>query len=147
MERLDDGDRSVLAHLGYAIARAQLFELALLKLLEAQRHDVSAPLEDRWPEIEKWLTSKTAGAAAHDLELPESVAADLKVVVGARNLVAHHAWRLYLAARERHGGVAAEIYETWLDEQARIMELRFSSKAILRRSPPEVSGERVLDVG
>ena len=46
-------------------------------------------------------------------------------------LVAHHAWRLYRAARERHGGVAGEIYETWLDEQARIMGIAYNATMAL----------------
>ena len=127
MERLDELDRSVLERLGYAVARAQLFELALLKLLEAQRHDLEIPLEDRWAEIQTWLTKKTAGVAARDLKLPETVAADLKVVVAARNVVAHHVWRFYLAARERQGPDAAEVYVRWLDNQARILGTAYNA--------------------
>lgn len=131
MEKLEAHDLGVLGRLGYAVARAQLFELALLKLLEAQRHDVTAPLEDRWPEIEKWLTTKTAGSAARALKLPEVVAADLKAVVGVRNVVAHHAWRFYLATRERKGESAASLYETWFDDQARIMGVGYNATMAL----------------
>ena len=54
-EQLDDHDKRVVQRLGYAIARAQLFEFAMAKLLEAQRHDLSVPLDDRWDEISRWL--------------------------------------------------------------------------------------------
>jgi hypothetical protein len=125
-EKLDDDDHRVLARLGYAVARAQLFELALLKLLEVQRHDLDLPLEERWPEVQKWLTSWTAGKAARELHLAEAIAADLVNVVKRRNFVTHHAWLFYLAYKERHGGGrAATAYIEWLDEQARYLGLAY----------------------
>jgi hypothetical protein len=99
----------------------------LLKLLEAQRHDLRSPLEERWPEIQRWLTTKTAGEAARDLELPESVVLELMAVVKGRNIVAHHVWRFYLDARQRHGDRATETFNSWLDDQARIMGLAYNA--------------------
>jgi hypothetical protein len=40
-EQLDEHDHTVITRLGYAIARAQLFEFAMVKLLEAQRQDMA----------------------------------------------------------------------------------------------------------
>jgi hypothetical protein len=85
-EQLEEDDYPVLARLGYALARAQLFELALMKLLEAQRFDVDQPLEERWNEILGWLTKWTAGKAAKKLHLPEPIAADLLNIVRRRNV-------------------------------------------------------------
>jgi hypothetical protein len=67
------------------------------------------------------MTTLTAGGAASKLQVPEAVAADLRAVVRRRNLVAHHAWRFYLAGREKPGDGAVEAYATWLDEQAMVM--------------------------
>jgi 23S rRNA G2069 N7-methylase RlmK/C1962 C5-methylase RlmI len=121
MEQLGEPDKSILLRLGYAVARAQLFEFALLKLLEVQRHDLTQPLDKRWPEIERWLTKKTAGSAANELRVPELIASDLAQAVAGRNLVVHHAWRLYLAAGERHGDAAADLYTDWLELQAKLL--------------------------
>jgi hypothetical protein len=41
---LDSADLSIVTRLGYATALAQLFEFAMLKLLEVQRHDLKVPL-------------------------------------------------------------------------------------------------------
>lgn len=121
MEELDDLDRGVLSALGYAVARGQLFEFALLKLLEVQRHDLTIPQDDRWPEIEKRLNRKTAGAAANDLKVSPVIAADLKETVARRNVVAHHAWRFYLTRRANRGDPAAADYVDWLREQAAVL--------------------------
>jgi hypothetical protein len=129
VEAIDERDREVLLRLGYVIARAQLLELALLKLLEAQEHDLAAPLDERWPEVERWLTEWPAGRIANELQLSDGVAADLKEVVDRRNLVAHHAWRFYFTARERHGDPAVDAYCAWLDEQTAVF-----GRACRRRS-------------
>jgi hypothetical protein len=120
-ERLDDDDRAVLCQLGYALARGQLFEIAMLKLVEAQRHDLSLPLDDRWVEIEKWLTKWTAGHAADELRVPNEIAADLHAIVGGRNHVVHRAWWLYIGRRAKVGDRAVAEYTEWLVEQARLM--------------------------
>lgn len=121
MEELDDLDRTILSRLGYAVARAQLWEFAMLKLLESQRHELEMPFADRWLEIERWLTKWPAGRIAHELHVPEAVAADLTAIVARRNLVAHHAWRFYLAGREKRGDRAVAAHAAWLDEQAAAM--------------------------
>jgi hypothetical protein len=55
VESIDDLDRDVVLRLGYAVARAQLLEFAMAKLLEAQRQDMAVPLGERWDEIRGWL--------------------------------------------------------------------------------------------
>jgi hypothetical protein len=131
-ERLDDDDHQVLGRLGYALARAQLFELALMKLLEAQRFNVNEPLEERWDEILGWMTRWTAGRLAKELHLPEAIAADLANLVRRRNLVAHDAWLAYLSDKKRHGGQdTAGAYIVWLDEQARYLGLAYDALIVL----------------
>jgi hypothetical protein len=120
VENLDEHDRTILSRLGYAVARSQLFEYAMLKVLEAQRHDLTVPLDERWSEVERWLRL-TAGAAARELRLPEAVVADLKAVVARRNLVVHHAYRFYFVTREKRGDGAVEDYLAWFDDQARML--------------------------
>jgi hypothetical protein len=123
-EQLSDDDHRVLAALGYAVARAQLFELALKKLLEVQQHDLNVPLEDRWPEILEWMTKWTAGRAAKELQLPEEVASDLVNLVAGRNQVVHNAWLIYVANKDLPGrDKAADESTAWLDEQARRLGL------------------------
>jgi hypothetical protein len=151
-EQLDDHDRRVLASLGYALARAQLFELALLKLLEVQRHDLDIPLKERWPEILEWLNKWTAGKAAKELHLPEAIAGDLVNLVRCRNVVTHHAWLYYLAHKERHGGQkTADEYTGWLDEQARYLGLAYDALMALVEFgragvPMDLKGEDAVPV-
>jgi hypothetical protein len=134
VERLDDRDRDVLCRLGYAMARAQLWELAMLKLIEAQRHDVTVPLDDRWDDVKEWL-KLPAGRAAGELGVPAPVAADLRAIVERRNLVAHHAWRFYIAAREKRGEAAADAHAAWLDDQARTMGFAYNGvMALVQRT-------------
>src|SRR5215212_8695481 len=89
-EDIDTLDEDVVLFLGYAVARAQLFEQALLKLLEAQRFDADVAVEERWPTILAWLTRLTAGKAARMLCVPEPLAADLSALVKRRDFVVHH---------------------------------------------------------
>ena len=98
-EQLDEHDHTVITRLGYGVARAQLFEFAMVKLLEAQRQDMAIPLDERWPEIRTWLKA-SAGRTSGKLDVPEPIRKDLLAVVECRNVVAHHAYRTYLTARE-----------------------------------------------
>jgi hypothetical protein len=120
-ERLDNDDRAILCQLGYALARGQLFEMAMLKLVEAQRHDLAVPLDDRWDEIVKWLTKWTAGQAANELRVPKEIAADLHAIVGGRNHIVHRAWWLYIGRRAKVGDRAVTEYTDWLVAQAQLM--------------------------
>jgi hypothetical protein len=131
-ESLDEQDYRVLARLGYAVARAQLWEFAMLKLVETQRHDPNEPLDDRWPEIETWLTKWTAGKIAREMHVPDEVAADLKTAAARRNVVAHHAWRYYISARGKRGDSAVAHYCEWFDEEARMMGLAFNGVMTIR---------------
>jgi hypothetical protein len=117
-ERLDEDDMFIVTALGYAVARAQLLEYAMLKVIEAQTHDVTTSVDDRWPEIEK-LMKLTAGQAARKLNLPASVVAELKALANRRNLVAHNAWTMYLAQRGNRGDRAVRAYADWLDDESR----------------------------
>jgi hypothetical protein len=121
MEALDEHDYRILARIGYAVARGQLFEHAMLKLVEVQRHDTTVPLDERWPEVEKWLTKWTAGTIARELSVPDEMAADVKEAVARRNVVAHQSYTFYFVAREKRGDRAVEEYRNWLDEQARVL--------------------------
>jgi hypothetical protein len=142
-ERLDDDDRAILCQLGYAIARCQQFEIAMLKLVEAQRNNLSVPLDDRWAEIQAWLTKWTAGRAADELRVPEEIASDLRAVVGGRNHVVHRAWWFYVGWRAKVGERAVAAYTEWLVEQAQLMGRAYNGvMTILGRvredaNPPE----------
>jgi hypothetical protein len=118
-ESLDSDDMTLVTALGYAVARAQLLEYGMLKVIEAQTHDLTASVDDRWPEIEK-LMKLTAGQSARKLHLPEPVVADLKALANRRNLVAHNAWTMYLAQRGNHGDRAVGAYRDWLSGEARV---------------------------
>jgi len=143
MESFDDLDREVVMHLGYAVARAQLLEHALVRLLEAQRFDVSGPLDDRWDDISRWLNC-TAGQLANQLNVPETVAEDLKAVVRKRNAVAHRAWTDYRTARDiAQGDAAADDWIAWLDEQAERLGRAFNVVIRLVRASREAHPEPV----
>ena len=147
-ESLDEEDYRVLARLGYAVARAQLWEFAMLKLVETQRHDSAVPLDDRWPEIETWLTKWTAGKVARELSVPDEIAVDLITAANRRNVVAHHAWRYYITARGRRGDSAVAHYCDWFDEEAQMMGFAFNGvmtiRAALAASARPLAGAVVL---
>lgn len=71
----DELDQRVWLALGRAVARAQVLETAMVKFLEAQRQDLTLPLDDRWDEISTWL-GKTAGQLRTLLGVPDVVATD-----------------------------------------------------------------------
>jgi len=120
VEELDDEDRDVVAHLGYALARAQLFEFGMTKLLEVQRHDLRVPLDERWHEIKKWL-KLTAGQLRSELGLTSAISDDLRRLVDRRNQVVHQTWLAYQTSRGGTGGASAPAdYVRWLEEQAEL---------------------------
>jgi hypothetical protein len=142
-EELDDRDLRVIEQLGYAVARAQLLEVQMVRLLEAQRHDLAVPLDDRWDEISKWLRL-TAGQLKDHLRVPEVVAKDLKALVGRRNDVAHHAWVRYVAARGiQTTDTAPEDWVEWLAEQARLLGVAYN--ALVELTAMLRNDERVED--
>jgi len=149
MEKLDRHDGAILSLLGYAAARSQLFEFAMLKLLEVQRHDLSVPLDERWTEIERWLTTFTAGRMAKELRVPEALAADLRAVVDRRNVVTHHSYRFYVARREKVGDRAVEEYTDWFDEQAATLGYAYNGLMAIvsaRRDDSATDDEAVLEL-
>lgn len=118
MEELDDDDRRVLAALGYAVARGQLFERGMAKLLEVQRFDVSQPLDDRWDEVLGFIMA-SAGRNAQHLRIPEDVATDIEHLIGWRNEVVHRAWLNYIAAIDTPTGDSApDLWAEFLQDQA-----------------------------
>jgi hypothetical protein len=116
--RDSDLDKDVVLFFGYAVLRAQLFEFALLKLLEAQHFDADMDPEDRWPTIMRWLTKLTAGRAARKLKVPEPLAADLITLVERRNFVVHHSARFYISAQGTRGAEVIPEYMRWYDGEA-----------------------------
>jgi hypothetical protein len=77
-------------------------------VVEAQRHDLAVPVDDRWSEIPPWL-DLTAGRAAKRLHVREEIAADLRQLVARRTVVAHKAWILYVGQREKYGDRAIRV--------------------------------------
>jgi dolichyl-phosphate-mannose--protein O-mannosyl transferase len=69
----------------------------LVKLLEVQRQDTAMPLDERWPEIRKWLKA-SAGKTSGKLAVPGAIRKDLIALVECRNRVVHDAYRAYQAA-------------------------------------------------
>src|SRR4051794_17819987 len=112
---LATGDWKVVTALGVAMSKAQELEIVLVRLLEAQRQDLSLPLDDRWAEISDWL-DMTAGQLRRIMGVPEPVAADLQAAVGRRNRVAHDAWMLYSAGEDSRA--SADTWARWLEEEA-----------------------------
>jgi hypothetical protein len=110
----DKLDQRVWLALGRAVARAQVLELAMVKLVEAQRQDTTLPLDERWNEISTWL-GMTPGQLRDLLGVPDMVATDLKHAVDRRNRVAHDGWRLYSLGEDRQA--SADTWAPWLDRE------------------------------
>jgi hypothetical protein len=143
VEKLDNLDKEILSALGYAVARSQLLEHSLLKLLEVQRHDLTLPLEERWAEIQRWMTRMTAGAAANELRLPEAIIAELKNAVERRNLVVHQVWSLYLIARRKRGDAAGRAYLPWLREQAAVLGRAYNGVLAINNAARQIAPARL----
>lgn len=119
MSRDPRDDERIYLRLGCAMSKAQLLEVALVRLVEAQRQDLSLPLDDRWAEISSWLVV-TAGTLQHLLGVPEVVASDLSAAIGRRNRVAHDAWMLYSAANDSR--TSADTWAPWLEAEAAVLQ-------------------------
>jgi hypothetical protein len=117
-ENLDEHDETIVLLLGYAVARAQLFEHAMLKMLEAQKHDLDVPLDQRWAEIWKWL-KESAGTTSGRLRVPKPIRKDLSAVVEARNRVAHDSYRMYTTARGNRGDHTVAEWGDWFATQTK----------------------------
>jgi hypothetical protein len=104
VESIDRLDEAVLEQLGYAVARGQLFELALARLRNLQRQDLADPLR-----------------------LPKVVADDVREVIARRELTLHHAWLLYERARTEarddaiEEAACAERWIGWLVDQSDVL--------------------------
>jgi hypothetical protein len=132
VEEIDDLDKDVLSQLGYAMARAQLLEWAIAKLLEATWQDTTLPLDERWAEINRWLKD-SAGRLSDQLGVPRTVARDLQQAVARRNQVAHKSWIYYRNAREKaQGDVASADWVLWLAEQAAILGRAYNGVIAMR---------------
>jgi hypothetical protein len=144
----DAGDRRIIRRLGYVMVRAQLFEIAIVKVIEAQRHDLTVPVDDRWSEIEGWL-ELPAGRAAKRLHLHEEITADLKQLVERRNVVAHKAWVLYFGQREKYGDRAIQVYAEWLERQAQALGYAYNALMeimTLLHERYDLSGDEMLEI-
>ena len=119
LSRRDEDDQRIYIRLGIAVSKAQLLEIALVKLLEAERQDLSRPLDDRWEEISAWL-GMTAGHLRKLLGVPEIVAKDLEAAIGRRNRIAHNAWVLYSTGEDSRA--SAEVWAPWLEGEASMLQ-------------------------
>jgi len=140
---VDELDERVVCQLGYSVARAQLFEHALIKLREAQQHDLTLPLDERWDEISVWL-KQPAGLLADELKVTPSVASDLQALVKRRNDVVHRGWTNYKAAREHgQGDAGAPNWERWLSEQAEMLGRAYNGLMTMTERVREQGREEV----
>lgn len=144
MERDPQDDQRIYLRLGLAMSKAQLLEVALVKMMESQHQDLSLPLDDRWPEIAKWL-DMTAGKLESRLGVPGVVASDVRAAIGRRNRVAHDAWMLYSVADDSRA--SADTWAPWLEAEAAMLQQVVHGLARLRDRIEHVrmSGEKVVD--
>jgi hypothetical protein len=119
MSRDPADDERIYLRLGVAMSKAQLLELALVKMVEAQRQDLSLPLDERWAEISKWI-DMTAGELRRLLAVPEVVATDVRSATGRRNRIAHDVWLTYSVGNDTRA--SADIWAPWLDREAAMLQ-------------------------
>jgi len=114
--QLDDSDSAVYLMYALAMREVQWFEVCLGGLLEAKTKDVSTPVEERLPELERQLRL-TPGKLGRRVNLPEAILKDLRELVGVRHKLAH-VWLLsYGAAREKEDKDAVAKALQSLEEQ------------------------------
>jgi hypothetical protein len=90
----------------------------MLKMLEAQQHDLDVPLDERWVEIRDWLR-ESAGTTSGRLRGPKPIRNDLSAAVEARNRVAHDSYRMYVTARGNRGDRAVAEWGDWFVTQTK----------------------------
>lgn len=114
--RPDDSDSAVYLMYALAMRGVQWFEICLGGLVEPKPDDLSTPVEERMPEIERQLLV-TPGKVARRVNLPEEVVRDLRELIGVRHKLAH-VWLLsYGSAREKEGDEAVTKALQSLEEQ------------------------------
>ncbi len=116
-------DIRVYVRLGHAVARAQLLELAMVKLLAEQKHNPRLSEDERWNKVFGWMRM-SAGQLRKALGIPEAVATDLRHVVDRRDRVVHKAWVLYARGEDREA--SADAWATYLDEEAAVFGFAFN---------------------
>jgi hypothetical protein len=143
MSRDPKDDERIYLRLGLVMSKAQLLEVALVKLAEAQRQDLSLPLDERWAEISKWL-DMTAGELRRLLAVPDVVAEDLRAATGRRNRVAHDVWLSYSVANDSRA--SADTWAPWLEAEAVMLQQVTHGLARLRDHVEEVQmGDEEVD--
>lgn len=135
MSRDPRDDERIYLRLGIAMSKAQLLEVALVKLVEAQRQDLSLPLDDRWAEISRWL-DMTAGELRRLLAVPDVVANDVRAAIGRRNRVAHDVWIAYSVGNDSRA--SADTWAPWLEAEAAMLQHVVHGLARLRDRVEEV---------
>lgn len=119
MARDPKDDERMYRALGFAMSKAQMMEVEMVRVMEAQEHDLSVPLDDRWQEISRWL-DMTAGQLRALLGVPEEIAVDLSAAVGRRNRVAHESWMPYALGDDSHA--SADDWVPWLAGEASMLQ-------------------------
>ena len=138
MARDPKDDQRVYLGLGLAMSKSQLLEVALVKLVEVQRKDLSLPLDDRWAEISTWL-GMTAGRLQPLLGVPEVVASEVRAAIGRRNRAAHEAWMLYSVASDSRA--SADTWVPWLEAEAAMLQQVVHGLARLRERLEQIGGQ------
>jgi hypothetical protein len=113
-------DERIYRRLGFAVSKGQMLELAMVRLAEAEKHDLASPLDDRWDEITRWR-EMPAGQLQRLLSVPEVIAADLSAAIGRRNRVVHEAWIGYRIGDDSRA--SADAWAPFLDEEAEMLQL------------------------
>src|SRR5260370_35426611 len=101
------------------MSTAQLLELALVKLVEAQRQHLSLPLGERWAEVSTWI-DMNAGELRKLLAVPDVVATDVRSATGRRNRIAHDVWLTYSVGNDSRA--SGDVWAPWLESEAAMLQ-------------------------
>jgi hypothetical protein len=137
-------DERIYLRLGLAMSKAQLLEIALVKLMEVKQQDLSLPLDDRWAEISSWI-DMTAGQLHKRLGVPQVMSADVQAAISRRNRIAHEVWIAYSVGNDSRA--SANTWVPWLEAEAAMLQQVVHGLARVRDRIEEVrkGGAEVVD--
>jgi hypothetical protein len=150
-ERITQEDLKVLAEYGRTMLGVQLFELALMGLVQINQPEPpeEVPFDEAWKHVQP-LIGMTAGQLRKELEkqgsVPEDLLDEIQIAVNTRNKLAHYYLVEFRMRSFSAGGVPREAVEEMVMVRALFQDLNVRLEAFTHQRAKE-RGWDVNDLG
>ena len=141
-ERITQEDLKVLAEYGRTMLSVQLFELALMGLVQVNQPEPPevVPFDEAWKQVQP-LFGMTAGQLRKELKKQASVTDDLldeiQIAVNTRNKLAHYYLLEFRMRSFSAGGVPREAVEEMVMVRALFQDLNARLEALMHQRAKE----------